>query len=137
MKQKNNGRILIGLVVFFGVLFACIAGKGWFSTQAAGHVGNTNNVNAIQERKHYLPNGTNGVCHEYFKTEDGRWSVNGKNYNFRVILEGRSPNAAKDTEYVVLTNDKDISFEEVNWSILSSNSNDTLEPETACIVEIR
>ena len=32
------------------------------------------------------------VCHEYYKTEDGRWSVNGRNYNFIVILEGRSPN---------------------------------------------
>ena len=91
----------------------------------------------MQEKKYYLPSDTNGVCYEYFKTEDGRWSVNGRNYNYRLALDGRPPNAAKDIKYVVLTNNKDITFEEVNWSIISSNSNDDLEPEAVCIVEIR
>ncbi len=91
----------------------------------------------MQEKKYYPPSDTNGVCYEYFKTEDGRWSVNGRNYNYRLVLDGRPPNAAKDIEYVVLTNNKDITFEEVNWSIISSNSNDDLEPEAVCIVEIR
>ena len=105
---------------------------------AEEHVGNTDYATAaMQEKKYYPPSDTNGVCYEYFKTEDGRWSVNGRNYNYRLVLDGRPPNAAKDIEYVVLTNNKDITFEEVNWSIISSNSNDDLEPEAVCIVEIR
>ena len=50
--------------------------------------GKVNNVrvkesvnNIIQEKKHYIPNGTNGVCHEYYQIKDGRWSVNGFWFN--------------------------------------------------------
>lgn len=137
MERKNLKYFLIGGAVLFVAFCACITGSDWIHAKAMEHANNANNTNTVQERKHYLPNDTDGVCYEYFKTEDGRWSVNGKKYNFRVVLAGRSPNAVKDTEYVVLTNNKDISFEEVNWSILSSNSNDDLEHETVCIVEIR
>ncbi len=50
----------------------------------------------------------------------------GVSYAYRKVLVGRTPNARYDVRYVVLTNDKDISFEKVDRSIYSSNSADWL-----------
>lgn len=41
-------------------------------------------------------------------------------------MTGRSPNAAYDITYTVLTNNPDITFEEVDRSQYSSNSDDWL-----------
>ena len=40
-------------------------------------------------------------------------------------------------KYVVLTNDDNLSFDEVAKSVYSSNSGDQLKSERGCIVEIR
>lgn len=130
MKRIKTKYILACLLIVLGIFCVCITGRNWFP--AAAHTENT-----VQEKIHYVPNGTNGVCYEYYKTEDGKWNVNGKKYNYRVVLNGKSPNAAVGTQFVVLTNNKNISFQEVDWSIVSSNSNDDLDPEITCLVEIR
>lgn len=126
-------RILLGIFVLFAVFSIFISDKVRFRNASA-----KKSINAIaQEKEHYIPNGTNGVCYEYYKAKDGRWSVNGRKYNYRLILNGRMPNAAVDTEFVILTNDKNISFQDVNQSIFSNDSNDDFSPEIACIVEMR
>jgi len=133
LKQIKSRYFLVGLLVLVGIFCMFIEGKGGFNNvrakESAGNIG--------QEKKHYIPNGTNSVCHEYYQTKDGRWSVNGKKYNFRLVLDGRMPNAAIDTEFVVLTNNRNLSFQDVNQSIVSSNSSDDLYPEIACVVEMR
>lgn len=47
-----------------------------------------------------------------------------KEYRYRLTLTGRMPNAAQDSTFVVLTDRKDLTFEEVSKSLYSSNSND-------------
>lgn len=133
MEQNKTKRILFGILVLLGIFSIFMTGKSGFRNVSAKKSDNV----ITQEKEHYIPNGTNGVCYEYYKAKDGRWSVNGRKYNYRLVLNGRMPNAAVDTEFVILTNDKNISFQDVNQSIFSNDSNDDFSPEIACIVEMR
>ena len=47
-------------------------------------------------------------------------------FAYKKELSGRTPNAAYDTKYIVLTNNEDITFEQVDRSFYSSNSADFL-----------
>lgn len=68
-----------------------------------------------------------GIVENYYEMRDGTWKTNGITYKYRLGLKGTMPNAAGESHFVVLTNNKDISFEEVAKSIYSSNSNDWLD----------
>ncbi len=78
------------------------------------------------------------VINYYYKLDDGSWKSGDYTYKYRLVLTGRLNNAVKDSGYVVLSNTKDITFEQA-WkaSGLSSNSNDYFNPEEAVIVEIK
>lgn len=67
-------------------------------------------------------------------SEKGNGKSQLKEYKYRLTLTGRSPNAAKDTTFVVLTDNPDLTFEDVAKSLYSSNSEDWLE--NAVIVSI-
>ena len=59
--------------------------------------------------------------------ENGVYVVDGDMVlEYKLDLTGRSPNAAYDTTYTVLSNNPDITFEEVDRSQYSSNSDDWL-----------
>lgn len=65
-----------------------------------------------------------GVKYEY---ADGVYVVEGDMvFAYKKELSGRTPNAAYDTKYIVLTNNDDITFEQVDRSFYSSNSADFL-----------
>ena len=67
---------------------------------------------------------------------DGTWIFKGKSYRYRLEVTGRMNNAVKDTTYVIVTNDKDITFEELfPLSGLSSDisAGDELRRDTALI----
>ena len=53
-------------------------------------------------------------------------------FKYKKTLIGRSPDAAHDGMYIVLTNDPDITFEEVDRSLFSSNMEDH-PPDTILI----
>ena len=78
------------------------------------------------------------VVTNYYKLDDGSWKSGDYTYKYRLVLTGRLNNAVKDSGYVVLSNTKDITFEQA-WkaSGLSSNSNDYFKPETAVIVGVK
>lgn len=63
-----------------------------------------------------------------YEEKDGKYIVEGDMvFEYKKVLTGRSPNAECDTKFLVLTNNKDISFEDLNKSILSNNSDDWLD----------
>lgn len=70
---------------------------------------------------------TNDIMEDYYEMKDGTWEADGVTYKYRLELRGTMPNAAGESCFVVLTNDKDISFDEVAKSLYSSNSEDWLE----------
>ncbi|MBQ7841521.1 MAG: hypothetical protein IJ390_13705 [Lachnospiraceae bacterium] len=66
---------------------------------------------------------------------DGSWKTDEYVYQYRLEVSGRLNNAAKDTTYIILSNEKGITFEQA-WkaSGFSSNMNDYFDPEDAVIV---
>ncbi len=48
-------------------------------------------------------------------------------YQYAIKLKGRHPNAVRDSEYIVLTNDVTMDFASVSRSMFSSNSEDWLD----------
>ncbi len=48
-------------------------------------------------------------------------------YKYCFYMKGRMPNAQKDTELIVRTNDYDLTFLDVTKSVFSSNSNDRID----------
>lgn len=48
-------------------------------------------------------------------------------YKYALVVEGRLPNAVRDSKYIVLANDKTLDFERVSKSLFSSNSEDFVD----------
>lgn len=73
----------------------------------------------------------------YCEMDDGTWVCDDIVYKFRLEIKGRMPNAAKDSEFVYLSNLPEISFERA-WKAagFSSNTEDYFAPEDAVLVEL-
>lgn len=74
---------------------------------------------------------------EYYEMSDGTWRTDKYSYEYRLIITGRDETAVKDITYVFLSNLKEISFEQANKSIFSSDSSDFFNKEDAILVEIK
>ncbi len=75
---------------------------------------------------------------EYYELSDGSYRTeSGHSYKYRLVIEGRMHLAARDSTYVVLSNSKDITFDQA-WKAAgySSNLDDYFNPEDAVIVGI-
>ena len=72
----------------------------------------------------------------YHKLGDGTWLYDGYQYQYRLEITGRMPNAAVDSTFVYLSNLKSISFARA-WRAagLSSSMEDYFSPEEAVLVE--
>lgn len=88
-----------------------------------------------EEIEEKYDNGEFVITKTYSQMQDGSWSSGGYIYLYRLEITGRLHNAAKNTTYIVLSNRKDITFDET-WkaSGFSSNSADYFAPEDAVIV---
>lgn len=78
-----------------------------------------------------------GIMKTYYEMEDGTWNCEGTVYQLRLELRGRMPNAIKDSMFVVLTNNAELTFEAVSKSMFSSSFEDTKIMEGSVLVELR
>lgn len=77
-----------------------------------------------------------GVLVPYTPTQDGQWEADGKLYRFCLVLEGRIKNARADSTFTVLSNDKDVTFEEVAEKLFSSQSHTAFDDKDAVLVRL-
>ena len=78
---------------------------------------------------------TDIIYTEYSALNNGMWSVGDYTYRYRLEITGKPNSAAKMVSYLVLSNTKDITFEQaLKASGLSSDSNDYFSPDYAVIV---
>lgn len=92
-------------------------------------------VTFYDENHEKLAEGTSLV--PYYQNEDGTWSADGYTYKYLVELRGTMPNAASESAFIVLTNDKGITFEDAWWSLFGSHSDNWLDPNESKIVDIK
>ena len=71
----------------------------------------------------------------HYENLDGEWVSEGYTYKYRLEITGRMNQAAKNTTFIVLSNTKDITFDQT-WkaSGLSSNMADYFDPGVSVIV---
>lgn len=105
---------------------------GCSQTQEKAEVVNTYNQTSSKQE-----DTTKSILMTYYKISDGTWKTDNHDYQFRLKVTGRMNNADKDTTFVILSNTKDITFEQA-WkaSGLSSDLDDYFDEEEAIIVEI-
>lgn len=72
----------------------------------------------------------------FVENEDGTFTKDNINYKYKIKLVGRENNAETNSWFEVLTNKKDITFHEVSWSLLSSQSSDFLDRNETVIIDL-
>ena len=78
-----------------------------------------------------------GNMKTYSQMEDGSWLCEDHIYKYRLEIDGRLPNAVKDTSFVYLSNIEEISFERAYKAAgISSNSKDYFPLGEAVLVEM-
>lgn len=87
--------------------------------------------------KAYRQSEKDGVCKTYFEMKDGTWKCGGITYPYRLELSGRWPNAEEQSYYVVLTDNEDLTFEDVSQSFYGSLLEDSKVMESSVVVEMR
>lgn len=93
-------------------------------------------LSACSKKEPEKVNTINGKFKTYYEMSDGTWQADGYIYRYRLAVKGRMKSAAKDSEFVYLSNIENITFEQA-WKAagLSSSSLDYFEPKTAVLVE--
>ncbi len=74
----------------------------------------------------------------YYEMSDGTFLCNNISYKYKLELSGTLHSAKQESSYIILSNVKDLTFDQV-WkaSGLSSNTNDYFDPNDAVIVAMK
>ncbi len=78
-----------------------------------------------------------GIMVTYYEMEDGTWKCREEFYDYRLELTGRMPNAERDGYYAVLTDNPDLTYDEVAKSLYSSLLIDSMVMDGSVIVEMK
>lgn len=75
------------------------------------------------------------IMNQYLN-EDGLYEKDGYVYKYYLEIDGRMNNTDMRTSYALLSNTRNITFEDVSQNLISSNTEDFIRQETAMIVGI-
>jgi len=85
----------------------------------------------------YEKSENDGIIATYYEMNNGTWKCDDRTYQFRLELTGRMPNAESDSYYVVLTDNENLTFEDVSKSLFGSLLEDSKIMEGSIIVEMK
>ena len=108
------------LIAMIGLLTVLLAGCG------------KNDIAKVYEKSE-----SDGIVATYYEMNDGTWQCDDISYQFRLELDGRMPNAEADSYYVVLTDNENLTFEDVAKSLYSSSLEDSKIMDGSIIVEMK
>ena len=74
------------------------------------------------------------ITKTYHRMDDGLWVWISNAYLYRLEVEGKGPGTEKNTTFLVLTNKKDITFDQVWKAEFSSNTEDFFDPKETLVV---
>ncbi len=77
------------------------------------------------------------ITKTHHRMDDGLWVWISNAYLYRLEVEGKGPGMEKNTTFLVLTNKKDITFDQVWKAEFSSNTEDFFDPKETVIVARR
>ena len=121
--------VIVAAAVCFLTSPKTSANEGDYSVAAVYEVTPSEELEQKRENGEYI------IYTEYSALNNGMWSVGDYTYRYRLEITGKPNSAAKMVSYLVLSNTKDITFEQaLKASGLSSDSNDYFSPDYAVIV---
>ena len=121
--------VIVAAAVCFLTSPKTSANEGDYSVAAVYEVTPSEELEQKRENGEYI------IYTEYSALNNGMWSVGDYTYRYRLEITGKPNSAAKMVSYLVLSNTKDITFEQaMKASGLSSDSNDYFSPDYAVIV---
>ena len=121
--------ILVAAVCFLTAPKTSANGGGDYSVAAVHEVTPSDEIEQKKADGEYVINT------EYNELANGMWSVGDYTYKYRLEITGKPNRAAESVSYLVLSNTKDITFEQaLKASGLSSDSSDYFTPDYAVIV---
>ena len=121
--------VIVAAAVCFLTSPKTSANEGDYSVAAVYEVTPSEELEQKRENGEYI------IYTEYSALNNGMWSVGDYTYRYRLEITGKPNSAAKMVSYLVLSNTKDITFEQaLKASSLSSDSNDYFSPDYAVIV---
>ena len=121
--------VIVAAAVCFLTSPKTSANEGDYSVAAVYEVTPSEELEQKRENGEYI------IYTEYSALNNGMWSVGDYTYRYRLEITGKPNSTAKMVSYLVLSNTKDITFEQaLKASGLSSDSNDYFSPDYAVIV---
>ena len=88
-------------------------------------------------KKAAVKNTIEGNMKTYYEMTDGTWMCDDHLYKYRLVINGRMPNAASDSSFVFLSNIKDITFDQAYKAAgISSSSDDYFPLEKVVLAEM-
>ena len=108
------------LIAMIGLLTVLFAGCG------------KNDIAKVYEKSE-----SDGIVATYYEMNNGTWQCDDNTYQFRLELAVRMPNAKSDSSYVVLTDNENLTFEDVSKSLYSSSLEDSKIMDGSMIVEMK
>ena len=101
----------------------------------SGHLQTLYEPTPTEEIEVNIQNGEFVITKMHYLNTEQKWWADGYTYKYRLEITGRMNNAVKNSTYIVLSNTKDITFEQA-WKAdgYSSLSTDYFDPKTAGIV---
>lgn len=115
-KGKVNNMLLVITILFIFFLMGC------------AEKANIITYNASEE---------DHILKTYYEMEDGTWKCDDVSYKYRLELTGRMLNAEQDSYYVVLTDNNNLTFEDVSKSLYGSLIKDSEIMRGSVMVEMK
>lgn len=77
-----------------------------------------------------------GVLVEYWHNDNGSWSTTDHTYNYRIVLNGNIRWDDTGTEFVILCNTQNVTFEQCFFKVFNISS-DMIDTKEFVVVEMR
>lgn len=133
--MKKRLSIMLTLVLLLSMVLVACNGKDGLSSNKELSVINTYKETESELVQQDLDNDKVVTVETYYEMSDGTWKTDKHAYKYKLELSGRIPNVSKDSTFILLSNIKDISFDQAYKAFgLSSNTEDYFNEEETVIV---
>lgn len=99
-----------------------------------GHVINTIEKTSDEHIEEFLESGREVISTTYYEMSDGTWKTDMHSYQYYLEVVGTPNNAVEAITYIVLSNRKDITFEQVWQACYSSDSSHLISQDEMDVV---
>lgn len=122
------------IIITLTIITATILFGYLYSYSQKERVTDTIEKTSDEHIEEFLENGKEVISTTYYEMSDGTWKTDTHSYQYYLELVGTPNNAVEAITYIVLSNRKDITFEQVWRACFSSDSSDLISQDEVDVV---